>query len=536
MKRVLVIGSGASAVHFALTALQKGWHVTMLDVGHPRPDAVQPDHSFVQLKQRLGDPASYFLGRSFEGVLYPGGREEYYGFPPNKHYVFAPVPQLRFEARGFAPLWSFGRGGLAEAWTGGVYPFNDDELADFPFGYSDIEPYYSIVAKRIGISGVADDLAHFMPVHEHLQEPLALDEHSRRLLHAYEARRTFFQGKLRCYLGRSRSATLSRSLDDRPACGYLGRCLWGCPTESLYTPAVTLRQCQRFDTFTYLPGRYVSHFRFDTGGRIRSVVADDLTSGCPEEIEVERLVLAAGTLSSSKIILESVYRDSGEIVRLRGLMDNRQILMPFVNLAMIGRPYNPDSYQYHQLAIALEGATPKDYVHALITTLKTALIHPIVQSVPFDLRTSLTLFRNVHAALGLVNINFSDTRRPDNLVTLEVEARTGASRLAISYGPPEGELQAMRLARRRMARALRALGCVVPPGMAHQRPMGASVHYSGTVPMRDDGGAWTTSAQCRSREFENLFIVDGTTFPFLPAKNLTFTLMANAARVGDIAF
>ena len=46
----------------------------------------------------------------------------------------------------------------------------------------------------------------------------------------------------------------------------------------------------------------------------------------------------------------------------------------------------------------------------------------------------------------------------------------------------------------------------------------------------------TTSRDGRSRDFDNLFFVDGTTFPFLPAKNLTFTLMANAARIADTAF
>ena len=46
----------------------------------------------------------------------------------------------------------------------------------------------------------------------------------------------------------------------------------------------------------------------------------------------------------------------------------------------------------------------------------------------------------------------------------------------------------------------------------------------------------TTSELCQSHDFENLYIVDGTTFPFLPAKNITFTLMANAVRVADSAF
>jgi choline dehydrogenase-like flavoprotein len=38
---------------------------------------------------------------------------------------------------------------------------------------------------------------------------------------------------------------------------------------------------------------------------------------------------------------------------------------------------------------------------------------------------------------------------------------------------------------------------------------------------------------CRSQDFRNLFFAVGASFPFLPAKNLTFTLMANAIRVGE---
>jgi choline dehydrogenase-like flavoprotein len=66
--------------------------------------------------------------------------------------------------------------------------------------------------------------------------------------------------------------------------------------------------------------------------------------------------------------------------------------------------------------------------------------------------------------------------------------------------------------------------------------MGASVHYAGTVPMSRVRGDHTTSRHCRSDFFDNLWFVDGTSFPFLPAKNLTFTLMANAVRVAEEEF
>jgi choline dehydrogenase-like flavoprotein len=72
--------------------------------------------------------------------------------------------------------------------------------------------------------------------------------------------------------------------------------------------------------------------------------------------------------------------------------------------------------------------------------------------------------------------------------------------------------------------------------MLHIRPMGASVHYAGTIPMTTDKAPRTTSPHGRSNDFDNLYFVDGTSFPFLPAKNLTFTLMANAVRVAENEF
>jgi choline dehydrogenase-like flavoprotein len=535
MSRIVVVGSGASAVHFALTALEKGIEVLMLDVGrtgHPVPNARD---NWLELKANLPDPAGYFLGERFEGLVYPGRPGEYYGFPPHKEYVFAPVAQFRSDTRGFAPLSSFAAGGLAEAWTGGAYPFNEDDLGRFPVSYGDLEPYYALIARRIGITGESDDLAPFLPLHDGLIEPLRLDEHSKALLERYQANREAIR-RLGCFVGRSRTATLSRDHDGRKACGYLGRCLWGCPLEAFYTPALTLRKCLAFEKFTYVPGRYVSHFRFDRARRVTTVVTERVDGGPAEEFAVDRLVLAAGTLSSARILLESIFRQSGEVLTLPGLMDNRQLLMPYLNLRLIGRPFAADTYQYHQLALALVGAAPEDYVHGLITTLKTALIHPIVQSVPLDFRSSLFLFRNVHAALGLVNINFADTRRPENFVTLATDGAAARPRLFVSYSPPAGESARIRSTLKVLRRVFRRLGCVVPPGMTHVRPMGASVHYAGTLPMSRETGDFTTTTDCCSRDFPNLIVADGSTFPFLPAKNLTLTLMANAARVADHAF
>jgi choline dehydrogenase-like flavoprotein len=537
MTRVVVVGSGASGVHFALSVLRKGHDVTMVDVGHDRRTHVLPEAGFDALKEQLPDPVSYFLGSRFEGVVLPDAEGEYYGIPPHKQYVFETPRDFRVSAQGFAPLFSFAQGGLAEAWTAGCYPFNADELAEFPFGYDEIGPHYGEVARRIGVTGVADDLARFMPVHDHLLDPLRLDRHSEVLLEAYGRNRRRLNDGLGCYLGRTRVATLSRDQDGRKACAYLGRCLWGCPVEALYTPVQTLRECRRYPNFTYRGGVQAQYFTLDGGTRATALMVTPAGGGPASAVVADRVVLAAGTLSSTKIVLRSVYEATGRTIQLSGLMDNRQLLVPFLNLRMLGRAFKADSYQYHLLGMGLKTEAPAEYVHGQITTLKTALMHPIIERLPLDLRTATILTRATHAALGVVNVNLHDTRRPDNYVTLGPGPSDATpAPLAIRYTPMPGEAERIRGIIRRVTRALWALGCIVPPGMLHVRPMGASVHYAGTLPMSREPAPWTTDALCRSRDFDNVYLVDGSTFPFLPAKNITFTLMANAVRVADRAF
>lgn len=535
MDKICIIGSGASGVHFALSLLKKGYEVLMLDVGFTGAPDPNPEDSFLQLKRRLEDPVEYFLGRDFESAILPDYSSEYYGLPPSKNHVLLSPGGFGYQASGFAPLFSFAMGGLAEIWTGGSYPFNDEELKGFPFGYREIGPWYDEVAGRIGISGERDDLERFHPYHGNILEPLAMDRQSTMLLEKYRKRKSYFNGKHQCYMGRSRVATLSRDKGERKECTYTGRCLWGCPKGSLYTPSLTVKECDGFKNFTYLSGRYVEYLKFGRNKEILGVTTRNIRDGGVEEYRADRYALAAGTLSSSRIYMESIYRATGEIVTLPGLMDNRQILIPFVNTGMLGEPFDPDSYQYHQVVMGIEGEVPREYIHGQITTLKTAMYHPIIQGIPVDVKRATSIFRILHSSLGVVNVNLSDHRRGDSFLTLEAAPGEKSPRLAIRYVPPAGEGEVIKRAIRKVYAILRGLGCFAPPPMTHVRPMGASVHYSGTIPMSATG-MHRTDEFGQSWEYPGLYFVDGTTFPALPSKNLTFTLMANAVRIAEGAF
>jgi choline dehydrogenase-like flavoprotein len=305
--------------------------------------------------------------------------------------------------------------------------------------------------------------------------------------------------------------------------------LWGCPRQSLYAPSSTLRKLERNANFRYVRGAYVTHFTYE-GDSISAVIAA-CADGIVRQFTASLYALAAGTLCSSKILLDSIYRRTGTVHELPGLMDNSVLMVPFVSLGMLGQPVRTRSYQFHQLALGIEQPRPEEYVHGQITTLKAAAVHPIAQSLPFDLRSALGVFRIAHAALGVANVWLPDRRSEANVVTIRPRRGSQDTDLVVrcaADAPTRFDAPATTL-----RRALRRLGCFVPPGMTQRLPRGAAVHYAGTLPMYRERRRFSCEPTCRSHDFRNLYFADGASFPFLPAKNLSFTLMANAVRVGE---
>jgi choline dehydrogenase-like flavoprotein len=534
---LVVVGAGPSGLHFALTALERGRKVTLVDVGNTGRAVPLPQASFEAFKETYADSVGYFLGDDYSGALVPSpagaSDQEYYALPKSKDYVFAAPAQARLIEDGLAPLSSFAAGGLAECWTAGAYTFDDADLTDFPFGYAEMAPHYGTVARRIGVGGAPDDLAAFIPVHDNLAEPVRLNEPSARLLAAYDRKRARLATRHAVRLGRSRQATLSSALGERAGCSECGRCLWGCPTGALYTPSYTLRQCLTHPGFTYLPGRFASHFTLSGTDNLDTLVVHPVGGGTAEEVRGEAYVLASGALNSSRIFLRTLYFGRGELAKLGGLMDNRQVLAPFYLLDMLGRRHRSDAYQYHQLAVGARSETTGQYVHGQVTMFSSGVVHPVIQQLPFDLRTASNVFAAVRSGLGVLNLNFHDYRRETNFVALEPDPSSpdGELALKVRYRPRPEEDEDIRRTLAAMNRFFLDLGAPIIPGMTKLRPMGAGVHYAGTLPMSRESAPHTVGPDGRSYDFGNLYVADGAILPFLPAKNLTFTLMANATRI-----
>ncbi len=535
----VVVGSGPSGLNAALTLLQMGHQVEVWDVGRTEPDFPAPEASFTELVSRLADPQAFFFGSGYQALI-PPGRGEVFDYPPSRTFMIRrDDPLWPYGEDGFRPIASFDLGGLGVGWGANVSTFDDNDLAGFPISAADLAAGYQEACRRVGVAGPAgdDDLTPFLPGLEATRPPLRLTDHDRAVLAAYESRRGRLN-RLGVRLGLARMA-VETGADEKARCSYCGRCLWGCPRGSIYNPAdKTLAACRRYPGFKYLPDRLVIDFE-TRQGRVTAGRFIDLATGKRESAPCRAVLLAAGALQSGAIYLRTIKNSREKTLgwamwMTKSVMDTRVVKIPYLRPGLIGRPLNEDHFQFNRLIMAVIDSNNRpwpSYVHGEILSLTSLLHHPLMESLRLGSRLARRVFPVLASGLGVVTLFFADRPEKGNGLVLEDDPHSPTGdRVVIRYRETEAKRLMIARTVRKTIRALRAMGCLVPPAGIKYLPPGAGIHYAGTIPMGSPGDPLGCDAQGRSGALGNMYIADGAAFPELPSKSITLSLIANAIR------
>lgn len=541
----IVVGSGPSGANAALTLLKRGKVVELWDVG--REDAVppHPERNFHELKGSLDDPQAYFLGKDFEALV-PPGSEELLVYPPVRNYVVREDDSCwPFVGEGFKPVISFNRGGLGVGWGANALCYNDDDLRDFPVSFQDYEAAYREAFSRVPVTGPhEDDLSPFLRGVQVSQPSVKLSHQDMVLYGVYLRKASSIQARFGVILGQARMAVVTGS-ERFNACRYCARCLWGCPHGSIYDPAKsTFEACSRYPHFRYRPGRLV-HRLESVRSRVRAVHYLNLLTQRVESEPCDAVFLAAGALQTGAIFLRTLQADeraaSGKLdaSRTRSVMDTHVVKIPYVQLRCIGQDELQDGFQFNRLILAHivpeRGPWPR-YIHGEILSLTSLLYHPLIESLPLGSRFSKELFFKLKPALGAVSLFFPDLPEPGNGLALEPDSGSPTGdRIRICYMEAGAKREMMRPVVKDTVKALFHLGCLVQPGGIRYCPPGSGIHYAGTVPMGPPEDLLCTTPTGRSNAYENLYVADGASFPSLPSKSITMTLIAHAIRTAELA-
>jgi choline dehydrogenase-like flavoprotein len=513
---IIVVGSGPGAAFAAYGA--RGRRILVLDVGHAPHEFPELNGNLYDLRRRREDLFGPLIGDEFENLHNVHRRTISLKLKtPGMSFIVSQWEQLSpAVSNTFEGAISHAKGGFANAWGAGVYRFTNRDLAGFPIRADDLKPFYDMLTAKIGISGTNDDLEPYFVRDDFLQPALQLSPFFAEFLAAYERSSQVFK-KERVLVGRPRLAVLTKPHDGRSAYNYDNLEFFRPHNPAIYTPAYTIDEMARSGLIAYQSGRLVLRYR-ETADAIE-VTARNLQSGQEEVWRGKRLCLGAGTLNTARIVLAS---NEDHEARLP-ILDNPMACIPFFKLARIGEAVTKADTSIAQLNLVAEDDEIGEPVQATIYGAAGPLRSDVLFNLPLALRGNLVLARHLTAASGLLMLFYPREPMPDRYLRL-----LPSGEIEVEFGPAEShEIE------RRIIRLLRKIGYVSHPALIQRPGAGAGFHYAGALPMRERPGRYETDSHGLLAGTKRIYIVDGASFSRLPSKNLTFTIMANALRIGQ---
>jgi choline dehydrogenase-like flavoprotein len=512
---IIVVGSGPGAAFAAYGA--RGRSILMLDAGGDAPQCPELRGNLYDLRRQHDDLFASLIGERFESLHNLANpatslklKSPYMSYIARDWRRATPVAGKAFEgAIGLA------KGGLANAWGAGVYRFTERDLVGFPVAASELRPFYDELTAHIGIAGENDDLAAYFEKDPNLQPPLRLSGFFDDMLRRYESRRPLFQRE-GVAVGRSRLAVLTQPHRGRGAYEY-GNLEFFRPHEpAIYTPAYTVDEMIRAGQIDYRSDKLVTHYRETDGGV--EVYARDLATGVEEMHRGHYLLLGAGALNTARIVLES-NRDYE--TRLPAL-DNAMACIPFFQLSRVGAALATEDTSLAQLNLVAEDDEWGEPLQASLYGTTGPLRSDVLFSLPLSFRANLAWTKYLAPAMGLLMLFYPGRAGAASYVRLRP---SGELEVEFAHEPPQA-------IERRLIRLLRKMGYVTHAVLIQRPGSGAGLHYAGTLPMCGKPARYQTASSGLLFGTRRVYIVDGACFSRLPAKNLTFTIMANALRIG----
>jgi hypothetical protein len=215
------------------------------------------------------------------------------------------------------------------------------------------------------------------------------------------------------------------------------------------------------------------------------------------------------------------------------MLCNPYLYLPCITLRMLGREAQDRRHSLSQLvAICAPPDAPDDVVSAQFYGYRSLLLFKLVKEIPLPAWAGLLIARLLETSLAIVGLHHSDA--PHAGKTLRIAARSGSGlpEVRFDYRPSADEQARRRRREGALVRQLLRLG-VVPYAKLAPGPA-SSIHYAGTLPVREqpdlpfasrrDGRLWSAP---------QVYVGDSAGWRFLPAKGLTYTIMANARRVAE---
>ena len=402
-------------------------------------------------------------------------------------------------------------GGLSNHWSCAVPRFSREDFADaarageestWPIGYDDLAPWYERVEPLLHVAGTSLN---------HPQLPAGNVRRAWELAGDWDGLKEDAERN-------------GRTVAVMPyAYGADTSLTWSGTAFNSFVRLI--RPEQRRGGVTVRFGARVQRLEWDAEKRrVSAVVFRDVISGREERVACRAVVLAAGTINSPQVLLQSQSADFPD-----GLGNSHGVLGRYLN-----------DHPIAKLVIDL-GSPISIHPPSYITRLAQDRSVPLYAAAGMQWSGAAILARGLLKGhvwrLPWVGFSVFGTMAPskDNFIALDPSTRSadGTPGIALHIRHPEQAGVVLEQARSQIIELFARSGFEPRERVWKLEPVGNSNHYAGACRMHASPEFGMLNAWSRLHAVPNLVVADSSVFTTNPEKNPVLTSMTLAARASD---
>ncbi len=524
---IYVIGSGPAGISCAYSLIQQGLEVTMLDSGIE----LESD------KKRILEVLSSTNPENWDKNLLDkiknnpkastSGIKEKWSFGSN--FPYRDVDKyLPIKAKDVVIRQSLARGGLSNVWGAAVLPYIDNDIVDWPISINDLAPHYEAVFSFMNLAAISDDLESIFPLYSKNYYPLNQSKQAILFKEDLESNKSKLKANGFVF-GNSRLAVQAHPFKGKPGCVYCGLCLYGCPYGLIYNSSDTLNELLYKENFHYINNVIVQKLK---------ETKDGVSIYCRSRINDEKLYfsgskvyLACGTVSSTKILLESMEAYGQEL----SMKDSQFFLIPMIRYKKAAGTTSERLYTLPQLfielfdqditkkTINLQIYTYNDLYSNIIKKSPLGIAYPLLKPLINEFLDRLIII------MGFLHSDDSST------ILLKLEAPKNDKPSVLVFEPQinKNAEDIFKKVLKKISQNKNMFKAIPISAASTIQIPGYGSHTGGTFPMKRKPSSFETDILGRPCGFNKVHIVDSAVFPSVPATTTTLTIMANAHRIAS---
>ncbi|MBA3972522.1 MAG: hypothetical protein H0X46_10380 [Bacteroidetes bacterium] len=328
-------------------------------------------------------------------------------------------------------------------------------------------------------------------------------------------------------MGRTGLALLTEDIDDRSALKYKDMDFWSDKDRSAYRSWMTIDQLSKKPNFSYHKNCLVLKFKEHDGGV--DVIVKRTDTNEEQIFTCKKLILSPGVLGTARIVIRSFDHQKEQLP----IICNPYSYIPCVQWRMLGKAIEQKKTGFGQLMMFVDERKDNFDVGSIaLFSYQSLLLYKLIKEAPLNFADSRIIMQYLQSSFTIAGMHHPERPSASKFIRLNKNQNSFTGDILTGeYLLSENEKMINAKRESKVRSVLRTLGC--QPLKTVHTPNGGSIHYAGTLPFKTNGEKFSVYPDGKLAGTKNVYVADGSGFIYLPAKGLTFTLMANAYNVAQ---